>query len=52
MSIKIALVVVICGFVRVLLFQYPLSDAVAISASLAAIVFTSIVGGASLPLAL
>lgn len=52
MSLKMALVLVSCGFARVLLFQYPLSDAVAISASLAAIVFASILGGACLPLAL
>lgn len=52
MSVKLALVLVSVGFVRVLLFQYPLADAVAISASLAAIVMCSIVAGACLPLVL
>lgn len=52
LAAQIALVLTCCGCARVLLFGYPLYDALAIAASLAAIVAVSIVLGALLPLLL
>ena len=52
MAVAISLIMVLAGFARVTLFYGSYQDAIAIAASLLAIVFISIVVGASLPLLL
>lgn len=52
MAFGVSLIMVCAGYARVVGFGYSAQDAVAISASLFAIVFISIVAGAMLPLAL
>lgn len=52
MAVAISIIMVAAGFARVALFHGTYQDAVAISSSLLAIVFISIVAGASLPLLL
>ena len=52
MAVAISLIMVLAGFARVTLFHGSYQDAIAIAASLLAIVFISIVVGASLPLLL
>ena len=52
MRVAISVIMVAAGFARVTLFHGSYQDAIAIAASLLAIVFISIVVGASLPLLL
>lgn len=52
MAVAISIIMVGAGFARVAMFHGTYQDAVAISSSLLAIVFISIVAGASLPLLL
>lgn len=52
MAVAISIIMVFAGFARVAMFHGTYQDAVAISSSLLAIVFISIVAGASLPLLL
>ena len=52
MAVAISVIMVAAGFARVTLFHGSYQDAIAIAASLLAIVFISIVVGASLPLLL
>lgn len=51
MALALSAVLVCIGFLRVTAFQYSTLDAVAISGSLLAITFTSVVVGSMLPLA-